>query len=209
MTLRSDEYRTVAREATGIYKEKGSRFLAFAYNVSTADEAKAKVREKQKEFHDARHHCYAWRLGAGDGETKVGDDGEPSGTAGRPILGQILSAGLTNVVVIVVRYFGGIKLGTGGLIVAYKTATADALANAEIETRTFDVNLAIKFPYVSMNGVMKALKESSAKIRRQSFDSSCLIDISIRLSERDAVTAKLADSDGVSVEEIKQQGEER
>ncbi len=199
--MQTDEYHTVAREATGIYKEKGSRFLAFAYNVTTADEAKALVREKQKEFHDARHHCYAWRLGQGEGETKVGDDGEPSGTAGRPILGQILSAGLTNIVVIVVRYFGGIKLGTGGLIVAYKTATADALQNAEIVLRTFDVCLVVSFPYLAMNGVMKVLKDSSARIVDQKFDTDCQISLTVRLGERDSLVAKLTDVDGVSVDE--------
>lgn len=199
--MATDEYRTVAQEATGIYKEKGSRFLAFAYNVTTADEAKALVRDKQKEFHDARHHCYAWRLGSGEGETKVGDDGEPSGTAGRPILGQILSAELTNIVVIVVRYFGGIKLGTGGLIVAYKAATADCLQNAQIVTRTFDATLAISFPYLAMNGVMKTLKDSSAKIISQKFDTDCEIDITIRMAERDALVAKLTDVEGVTVSE--------
>ena len=201
MPMVADEYRTVAQEATGIYKEKGSRFLAFAYNVTTADEAKAIIRDKQKEFHDARHHCYAWRLGRGEGETKVGDDGEPSGTAGRPILGQILSAELTNVVVVVVRYFGGIKLGTGGLIVAYKAATADCLQNAKIVTRTFDAALAISFPYLAMNGVMKTLKDSSAKIISQKFDTDCEIDITIRMAERDSLIAKLADVEGVTVSE--------
>ena len=201
MPMVADEYRTVAQEATGIYKDKGSRFLAFAYNVTTADEAKAIIRDKQKEFHDARHHCYAWRLGSGEGETKVGDDGEPSGTAGRPILGQILSAELTNVVVVVVRYFGGIKLGTGGLIVAYKAATADCLQNAKIVTRTFDAALAISFPYLAMNGVMKTLKDSSAKIISQKFDTDCEIDITIRMAERDSLIAKLADVEGVTVSE--------
>ncbi len=199
--MATDEYKTVAQEATGIYKEKGSRFLAFAYNVTTVDEAKALIRDKQKEFHDARHHCYAWRLGSGEGETKVGDDGEPSGTAGRPILGQILSAELTNIVVIVVRYFGGIKLGTGGLIVAYKTATADCLQNARVVTRTFDAELAISFPYLAMNGVMKTLKDSSAKIISQKFDTDCEIDITIRLAERDSLVDKLSDLDDVNISE--------
>lgn len=200
--MRSDEYKTVVSEATGLYKEKGSRFLAFAYNVESAEEAKEKVREKQKEFHDARHHCYAWRLGPGDGETKVGDDGEPSGTAGRPILGQILSAGLTNIVVVVVRYFGGIKLGTGGLIVAYKEATADALRNADIEIRTFNARLKVSFPYLSMNGVMKALKDSSAKVLSQNFDTDCAMMLSVRIGDCDGLVARLKDVDGVDVDVI-------
>ena len=200
--MQTDEYRTVAQEATGIYKEKGSRFLAFAYNVTSADEAKALVKEKQKQFHDARHHCYAWRLGAGDGETKVGDDGEPSGTAGRPILGQILSAELTNIVVIVVRYFGGIKLGTGGLIVAYKTATADALQNADIVLRTFNARLSVSFPYLAMNGVMKTLKDSTANVEAQIFDTDCQMTLSVRIGEKDRLVERLNDVDGVAVEEL-------
>ena len=200
--MQTDEYRTVAHEATGIYKEKGSRFLAFAYNVTSADEAKALVKEKQKQFHDARHHCYAWRLGAGDGETKVGDDGEPSGTAGRPILGQILSAELTNIVVIVVRYFGGIKLGTGGLIVAYKTATADALQNADIVLRTFNARLSVSFPYLAMNGVMKTLKDSTANVESQNFDTDCQMTLSVRIGEKDRLVERLNDVDGVAVEEL-------
>lgn len=202
MTLISDEYRTVKGEATGIYKEKGSRFLAYAYNVTTADEAKERVREKQKEYHDARHHCYAWRLGPGEGETKMGDDGEPSGTAGRPILGQILSAGLTNVVVVVVRYFGGIKLGTGGLIVAYKSATADCFANAEIVTRTFDVRFVVTFPYLAMNSVMKVLKDSSAKIESQDFDTECRMTLSIRKNDFPVMETRLTDIEGVAIEQI-------
>lgn len=200
--MQTDEYRTVAHEATGIYKEKGSRFLAFAYNVTSADEAKALVKEKQKQFHDARHHCYAWRLGAGDGETKVGDDGEPSGTAGRPILGQILSAELTNIVVIVVRYFGGIKLGTCGLIVAYKTATADALQNADIVLRTFNARLSVSFPYLAMNGVMKTLKDSTANVEAQNFDTDCQMTLSVRIGEKDRLVERLNDVDGVAVEEL-------
>ena len=200
--MQTDEYRTVAHEATGIYKEKGSRFLAFAYNVTSADEAKALFKEKQKQFHDARHHCYAWRLGAGDGETKVGDDGEPSGTAGRPILGQILSAELTNIVVIVVRYFGGIKLGTGGLIVAYKTATADALQNADIVLRTFNARLSVSFPYLAMNGVMKTLKDSTANVEAQIFDTDCQMTLSVRIGEKDRLVERLNDVDGVAVEEL-------
>lgn len=200
--MQTDEYRTVAYEATGIYKEKGSRFLAFAYNVTSADEAKALVKEKQKQFHDARHHCYAWRLGAGDGETKVGDDGEPSGTAGRPILGQILSAELTNIIVIVVRYFGGIKLGTGGLIVAYKTATADALQNADIVLRTFNARLSVSFPYLAMNGVMKTLKDSTANVEAQNFDTDCQMTLSVRIGEKDRLVERLNDVDGVAVEEL-------
>ncbi len=199
--MRSDEYRTVRGEATGLYKDKGSRFLAFAYNVESVEEAKEKVREKEREYHDARHHCYAWRIGEGEGETKVGDDGEPSGTAGRPILGQIMSAGLTNVVVVVVRYFGGIKLGTGGLIVAYKSATADCLAGAEVETRTFDVVMVARYPYVAMNGVMRVLKDSEARVERQAFDVECELVLRVRKGDAERVRERLTDVEGVEVSE--------
>lgn len=199
--MRSDEYRTVRGEATGLYKDKGSRFLAFAYNVESVEEAKERVREKEREYHDARHHCYAWRIGEGEGETKVGDDGEPSGTAGRPILGQIMSAGLTNVVVVVVRYFGGIKLGTGGLIVAYKSATADCLAGAEVETRTFDVVMVVRYPYVAMNGVMRVLKDSEARVERQAFDVECELVLRVRKGDAERVRERLTDVEGVEVSE--------
>ncbi len=199
--MRSDEYRTVRGEATGLYKDKGSRFLAFAYNVESVEEAKERVREKEREYHDARHHCYAWRIGEGEGETKVGDDGEPSGTAGRPILGQIMSAGLTNVVVVVVRYFGGIKLGTGGLIVAYKSATADCLAGAEVETRTFDVVMVARYPYVAMNGVMRVLKDSEARVERQAFDVECELVLRVRKGDAERVRERLTDVEGVEVSE--------
>ena len=198
--MREDEYRTLSNEAQGLYKDKGSRFLAFAYNVENSEQAKAIVKEKQKEFHDARHHCFAWRIGPGEGETRSSDDGEPSGTAGRPILGQIVSAGLTNVIVVVVRYFGGIKLGTGGLIVAYKEATADALANADTEIRTFDDHLDVFFPYAAMNDVMKAVKDIQPKINAQDFGNDCHISLSVRQGDAPRLRERLQDIEGCTVE---------
>lgn len=199
--MREDEYKTLAAEARGLYKEKGSRFLAFAYNVEDSEQAKAIVRERQKEFHDARHHCYAWRIGPGEGETRSSDDGEPSGTAGRPILGQIVSAGLTNVLVVVVRYFGGIKLGTGGLIVAYRDATADAFANAQTEVRTFNDKIVVLFPYSAMNDVMKAVKDIQPKVTAQEFGNDCRLSLTVRQADSPTLKARLGDIEGCIVEE--------
>ena len=161
-----------------------------------------RLSSKKSKSSSTKRATTAGRLGAGDGETKVGDDGEPSGTAGRPILGQILSAELTNIVVIVVRYFGGIKLGTGGLIVAYKTATADALQNADIVLRTFNARLSVSFPYLAMNGVMKTLKDSTANVEAQIFDTDCQMTLSVRIGEKDRLVERLNDVDGVAVEEL-------
>lgn len=190
MTLRDDEYLTIADVAEGLYKEKGSRFLAFVYNVTTADEAKEIIEAKDKEFHDARHCCYAWKL-IGKDDYKSSDDGEPSGTAGKPILGQIVSAGLSNVLIVVVRYFGGIKLGTGGLIVAYKTAAADAIASATTEVRTIRSQVTVRFPYMAMNGVMRVVKDCSPNIVEQSFDNDCTMVLDIRKGAVDSLVQRL------------------
>src|SRR5574344_2074526 len=155
----SDQYKTLKNQSNGIYKEKGSKFLAFAYPVYNEDEIKQIVNEKKREFYDARHCCYSWHLGLDANNFRANDDGEPSGTAGRPIHGQILSAGLTNILIVVVRYFGGIKLGTSGLINAYKAAAADAIANAEIIDKTVNNFYRISFSYEAMNDVMKVIKD--------------------------------------------------
>lgn len=201
MELRDDEYITIGKPSEGIYKEKGSRFLSFAYNVSSADEAKAIIAECDNEYHDARHCCYAWKL-IGESDYKVSDDGEPSGTAGRPILGQILSAGLSNVLIVVIRYFGGIKLGTGGLIVAYKTASADALANATTEVRTLRSQFNVTFPYLAMNDVMRTVKDCQPTIVSQQFDNDCAMVVDIRRGDAKTLLARLSDIDGVTVEKI-------
>ena len=195
--MKSDEYMTIQGGGEGIYKEKGSRFLAFSFNVATVEEAKEIIAEKKKEFHDARHHCFAWKIGPGEDNFRQGDDGEPSGTAGKPIYGQIISAGLTNTLIVVVRYFGGIKLGTGGLIVAYKTAAADCLANSTIVTKTWDSSVSFKFPYIAMNDVMRALKDSSAQIDCQNFDNDCTMTLSIRNAELASMRKKLGDIEGL------------
>lgn len=162
--------RTISDYAEGLYRDKGSRFLAFAHPVNSEDEVRTLLDKYKKDYFDARHVCYAYRLGE-EGETyKVSDDGEPSGTAGRPILGQLRSAEVTNVLVVVVRYFGGILLGTGGLIVAYKEATQDALANTTIIERPILLHRSLRFPYEEMNRVMRTLKDINAHILSQGWE---------------------------------------
>ena len=160
----SDTYKTISSPAEGIYKEKGSKFLSFAIPVKTAEEIKEIIKEYRKQYYDARHVCYAYMLGAEHKDFRANDDGEPSGTAGRPILGQINSRELTDILVIVVRYFGGVLLGTGGLVVAYKEATADALNQAEIIEKTVDEVISVRFDYLLMNDVMRIIKDTGAQI---------------------------------------------
>jgi uncharacterized YigZ family protein len=159
-----DEYRTLNGESRGLYKEKGSKFISIALPVVSLDEIKTGLERYRKEFHDARHHCYAYRIGEPPFETRFNDDGEPSGTAGKPILGQIQSYDLTNALIIVVRYFGGVKLGTGGLIQAYKAAAKDAVDNGIIIMNTWKIRLEIQFDYIKMNEVMRIIKEDNLGI---------------------------------------------
>ena len=192
-----DTYKTITAPTEGIYKEKGSKFLSFAIPVHTADEVKELVKTYKKDYYDARHVCYAYMLGAERKEFRANDDGEPSGTAGRPILGQINSRELTNVLVIVVRYFGGILLGTGGLVVAYKEATADALNQALISKKTVDETISIHFDYVLMNEVMRIIKDTNAQILNQSYDNDCIMCLSIRKREVGILKEKLFKIDGI------------
>ncbi len=166
-----DTFRTIQSMSEGIYKEKGSKFLAFAYPVDSLDEVKQILEQKRKEFYDARHVCYAYMLGAERTDFRANDDGEPSSTAGKPILGQINAAELTNVLVIVVRYFGGILLGTGGLTVAYKAAAADAISNAETVCKTITKKLRISFAYEQTNLAMRLIKELQLDITERQFDA--------------------------------------
>ncbi len=178
--MASDEFQTIEGLAEGIYKEKGSKFLAFAHPVTNTDEIKEIVDGYKKEYFDARHCCYAWKLGLDENNFRANDDGEPSGTAGKPIYGQILSNELTNILVVVIRYFGGIKLGTSGLIYAYKTATADALANAKVLVKTVDIKIEARFAYESMNDVMRVIKEENPKVLNQDFNLMCSITMTQR-----------------------------
>lgn len=177
----TDEYKTITEViGEGLYSEKRSKFLAFAHHVETIDEIKDILASYRKKYYDARHVCYAYVLGADKADFRANDDGEPSSTAGKPILGQINSYDLTNVLVIVVRYYGGVNLGTGGLIVAYRTAAADALDHATIETRLVEEVITYSFPYPMMNAVMRVIKEMQPRIVSQTFDNTCSISMSIR-----------------------------
>lgn len=177
----TDEYKTITEIiGEGFYSEKRSKFLAFAHHVETIDEIKDILASYRKKYYDARHVCYAYVLGADKADFRANDDGEPSSTAGKPILGQINSYDLTNVLVIVVRYYGGVNLGTGGLIVAYRTAAADALDHATIETRLVEEVITYSFPYPMMNAVMRVIKEMQPRILSQTFDNTCSISMSIR-----------------------------
>lgn len=177
----TDEYKTITEViGEGFYSEKRSKFLAFAHHVETIDEIKDILASYRKKYYDARHVCYAYVLGADKADFRANDDGEPSSTAGKPILGQINSYDLTNVLVIVVRYYGGVNLGTGGLIVAYRTAAADALDHATIKTRLVEEVITYSFPYPMMNAVMRVIKEMQPRIVSQTFDNTCSISMSIR-----------------------------
>jgi len=175
-----DVYKTVEAAAEGLYKEKGSRFLAFIYPVMKEEEIKALVSEIKTKYYDARHHCYAYCLGADKSRYRANDDGEPSSTAGKPILGQIVSHDLTNVLIVVVRYFGGIKLGVSGLIQAYKEAAADAIRHARIIEKTEDEILRIRFSYLVMNDVMRVLKEEEPEVLERNFELECEMVLQIR-----------------------------
>ena len=197
----NDTYLTVERVSEGIYREKGSKFLAFALPVNSVDEAKEQIETYRRQFFDARHLCYAYRIGEQEIVFRANDDGEPSGTAGKPILGQLLSHHLSNILLIVVRYFGGVKLGTSGLTVAYKTAAADALANAEIVEREITLYCDVSFKYEAMNSVMRVIKDEGVKILEQQFDTDCVLKISLRLSKSETLSGKLKDI--AKMEEVK------
>ncbi len=197
-----DTYHTIAAPSQGLYKEKGSKFLAFAFPVSSVEEVKAHLDALRKEYFDARHHCYAYILGANKDAYRVNDDGEPSGTGGRPIHGQLLSADLTNTLIVVVRYFGGILLGASGLANAYKVAARDAINNATIEERTIDVVYRLYFEYALMNDVMRILKEQGLQPRNQIFNLDCRLDISVRQSQSVRAYDALAKLYGLKIETI-------
>ena len=197
-----DSYKSIASESRGLFKDNGSRFIAHAYPVETEEEVKEIVAALKKEYYDARHHVYAYRLGYMGDKFRANDDGEPSGSSGRPVLGQIDSCGLSDILVVVVRYFGGIKLGIPGLIRAYKTSTADALANAEIVEKIASKMYRVHFGYMSMNSVMKVFKDMDLVQKNQSFDMECSMDTSVRLSLVDTFLERMADVEGCRVEEI-------
>ena len=186
-----DEFLTITdTPAEGFYSEKRSKFLAFAFHVTSEEEVKQYVAEFRKKYYDARHVCWAYMLGADRTDFRANDDGEPSSTAGKPILGQINKNELTDILIIVVRYYGGVNLGTSGLIVAYRTAAAEAIANAEIVSQFVEEEVVFDFPYIVMNDVMKIIKDMSPRIISQTYDNTCEMKLSIRKSEAPMLKAK-------------------
>ncbi len=195
----NDTYLTLSRPSEGLYKEKGSKFLAFAYPVFSEEDIKERLEELRKKFYDARHHCYAYMLGLDQAIFRANDDGEPNHSAGDPILGQIKANNLTNVLIVVIRYFGGTKLGVGGLIQAYKTAAAEAISSGEIITEIVKKQMTLTFDYLAMNDVMRLIKEEELEILNQNFDNQCQIILVVRASKFDAVTTYIQDLDQVAI----------
>lgn len=196
-----DTFKTIAAPAEGTYSEKRSKFLAFAIPVRTQDEVKELVKEYQKRYYDARHACYAYMLGHERKDFRANDNGEPSGTAGKPILGQINSNELTDILIIVVRYFGGIKLGTSGLIGAYKTAAADAIANATIIEKTVDDDVTVFFEYPFLNDVMRIVKEEEPQVVEQMFEMDCKMTLRIRRSKMGRLRSRLEKVETARIQE--------
>jgi uncharacterized YigZ family protein len=199
MTEQSDKYKTIEKISEGFYKEKGSKFYAFAYPVTTEKQIKDTQKQLRKKYYDARHHVYAFRLGSDMKTFRSSDDGEPSNSSGPPVLGQIQSHELTNILIVVIRYFGGTKLGIPGLINAYRSAAADAIANNIIIEKYEQDTFTIEFGYSVMNDVMKVLKEKNPKQTNQNFDNTCTLELSIRKQSGEKLREKLAKISGLSI----------
>ena len=198
--MAQDSYKTIARAAETTYRQLSSKFLVYAYPVETETEIKEHLDALRKRWFDATHHCYAWRLGAKGEHFRANDDGEPSSTAGKPILGQLLSQEITNCLVVVVRYFGGTKLGVPGLIAAYKESTALVLSECEIVERTVDVVIDVSFSYIAMNDVMRIVKDMQPKVVDQVFDNLCTMTLSIREGDSEQLIGRLEKVEGATVE---------
>lgn len=196
----NDLYRTIENPSQGIYKEKGSKFLSYAFPVFSEEEIKEHIHRLREEYYNARHHCFAWQLGTDGARYRANDDGEPSGTAGKPILGQLNSHELTNILVVVVRYFGGTKLGVPGLIRAYKEATIDAINNAVVVQCTVNDTYKVYFEYAVMNDIMSIIKEENLDVRDQQFDLACCVEFSLRQSETQKVIKKLENVESAKCE---------
>jgi uncharacterized YigZ family protein len=196
-----DKYLTIKHKSEGIYKEKGSKFIAFAHRINDEQSALGVIEEYRKSYYDARHVCFAWRLGAEGERFRMNDDGEPSGTAGKPIHGQLLSYGVTNVLIVVIRYFGGTKLGVSGLISAYREAASDALKNAEIMEEIITESHTVTFPYTLLNEVMRFIKDEALHIENQTFESDCTLRFSVRLSDAERVKNRISGLYGVSLQD--------
>jgi uncharacterized YigZ family protein len=195
-------YKTIKNSSQGLLRDRGSKFLAFAFHVTTEAQIQEILDNLRNEYHNASHHCYAWTIGTNKDHFRANDDGEPSGTAGRPVLGQIRKHDLTNILIVVIRYFGGTLLGTGGLINAYRSAAADALANSEIITKVIDELIEVRFPYAAMNSVMKILKEERVDQVAQDFDTDCKITVSIPVERSERLTGRLRSIGKVSVNKL-------
>ena len=200
--MAADSYKTIARPAETTYRQLSSKFLTYAYPVETEAEIKEYLDALRKRWFDATHHCYAWRLGPHGEQFRANDDGEPSSTAGKPILGQLLSNEITNCLVVVVRYFGGTKLGVPGLIAAYKESTAQVLAECEIVERTVDVVLKVEFSYIVMNDIMLIVKDMQPKVLSQEFDNLCTMHLSIRESESEQLLGRLSKVEDACVDVV-------
>lgn len=194
--MASDTYLTIAAPSEAASRERSSKFLAYAYPVQSEEQIRILLDALRRKYYDATHHCYAWRLGPAGAAFRANDDGEPSGTAGKPILGQLLSHDLTDCLVVVVRYFGGTKLGVAGLIAAYREAAAEAIGAAEVVERTVDRAVRVDFPYVAMNDLMRVIKEEQPRIEEQRFDNLCTMRLSIRESRAEALIEKLKKAGG-------------
>ena len=190
--LFSDEYKTIEKSAQGSFRDKGSKFLSFAFPASSEQEVKQLLEALRKQYYDATHHCYAYILGFDKSAYRVNDDGEPSGTAGRPIYGQLLSADLTNTLIVVVRYYGGTNLGVPGLIHAYKTAALDAIGNALILNKIVQEIHEIEYPYEAMNDVMKIIKDEALEVINNEFGMDCVIRLAIRHSDVERVISRFS-----------------
>lgn len=199
-----DTYRTIEKPTTAIFKDKGSKFIAYTYPISSEEETKELIQALKKEHFGARHHCYAWRIGAKNERYRANDDGEPSGTAGRPILGQIQSFEITNILIVVVRYFGGTLLGTSGLINAYKTASNLALQEASIIEKVIKKEFMLSFEYPLQNQVMKVIKDEQLEIKRSEYSNDCELYIAIRLCKVDISVSKFEKIEGVRIKEIEE-----
>jgi uncharacterized YigZ family protein len=195
--MAEDTYKTIAAPVESALRERSSRFLAYGWPVSSEEDIKKHLDTLRKKYYDATHHCYAWRLGPAGEQFRAVDDGEPSGTAGRPILGQMLSREVTNCLVVVVRYFGGTKLGVPGLIAAYKDSAAEVLDVAEIVERTVDVTVSVEFPFEVMNDVMRVVKELSPRVLAQDFDNICRMQLSTRQGLSEQLIARLSKVEGI------------
>ena len=198
--MENDVYRTIEADAEALFKEKSSKFLCFAYPVTTEEQIRERLEVLYKKYYDATHHCYAWRLGPRGESFRANDDGEPSSTAGKPILGQLLSHEITDCLIVVVRYFGGTKLGVSGLIEAYKTSAAEVIAAAKVVERTVDERIEVRFSYMAMNEVMKVVKDLQPKIVEQCFDNLCTMTLTIRQSLSEELLTRLSNVEGAQAE---------